>query len=138
MRVECEAATFEPVGFGIRTDKEEDVAYGPFLLDARLVIALGNRGKPTRQIAVKLGEFGVRVHLDVWRSLDPIDEIARHAGADAGPAHQHVDLRRVLRQENSGLPGRIAAANQHHFCLVAHFRFERGSPVPNAAALELA
>src|SRR5262245_21654628 len=48
-----------------------------------------------------------------------------------------MHLRRVLREKNGGLAGRIAAADDDYFVLRAHLRFKRRRPVPDAAAFEL-
>src|SRR6266700_4178693 len=76
--------------------------------------------------------------LDVRRRFDAVDQIARHAGGKAASAHEHMDFGGMLCEEYRGLAGRITAADEDHLAARAHFGFERGGPVPDAAALELA
>ena len=86
--------------------------------------------------AVEPDDLGIEQQFDVRRGLDPLDQIARHAGAEAAAADHHVDLAGMARQEHRGLPGGIAAADQRHLLLGAEPRLDRRGPVPDAAALE--
>ena len=69
--------------------------------------------------------------------FDPLDQIARHAGAEPAAADHHVHLRGMAGQKHRGLPGGIAAADQHHLLVRAQPRLDRRGPVPDAAAFEL-
>ena len=59
--------------------------------------------------------------------------------ASAGPAHQHVDLGGVLRQEHRRLAGRVAAADQRHLraartCLASSAEAQYQMPRPSNSA----
>src|SRR6266540_2677269 len=84
MRVEHDATTFEPRRFGVRTDEDEYVTYRPLFLGIGAFVAPRNRSETVRQVAVKLRELRTRMDLDVRRSVDAIDQIARHARRKAG------------------------------------------------------
>ena len=88
-------------------------------------------------VAFEADHFGVEHQFDVRRRLDALDQIARHAGAEPAAAHHHVDLAGMAGQEHRGLPGGIAAADQHDLLAGAQLRLDRRGPVPDAAALEL-
>ena len=86
--------------------------------------------------AVEADHLGIEQQFDIRRGLDPLDQIARHAGAEAAAADHHVNLAGMARQKHRGLPGGIAAADQRDLLLGAEPRLDRRGPVPDAAALE--
>ena len=92
MRIERDAATSEPVGFGIGADEQEHMANRPLFFDARAIVAPGHCGEAVRQLAMQLHQLRVRMQLDVPRRFDAINEVARHAGRETLAAHQNVDL----------------------------------------------
>ena len=47
--------------------------------------------QPAGGLAMQPCQLGVRPQLDVGRGLDAIDQVARHAGREAGAAHEHVN-----------------------------------------------
>ena len=70
--------------------------------------------------------FGVEHQFDIRRRLDALDQIARHAGPEPAAADDHVDLARMAGQKHRGLPGGIAAADQHDILI-------RAQPAPRSA-----
>jgi len=87
-------------------------------------------------VAFEAGDFRPRQHLDVGKSLDAVDQVARHAGLQARPAHQDPDLGDLARQIDHRLTGRIAGAHQGHLLPGAELAFERRSPIVHARRLE--
>src|SRR5215470_114731 len=50
--------------------------------------------------AEELDDFGLIEDGYVWRTRDPLDEVARHRAREAGPAHEHADVTRVACEEH--------------------------------------
>ena len=99
----------EPGGAGLGTDHHEQRGGGH---------GLGGAADPLPQcqalqaaLAVAAGDLSGRADADVGRLADLGDQIAGHAGGQAGTAHHHRDRRRVLGQVDRGLAGRIAGAD---------------------------
>src|ERR1700745_4170881 len=72
-------------------------------------------------IASQLGELGVGVKLDRRPGCNAIDQIARHAGREALPTYQRMNLGGVIGDEYRGLSGGVAAADQRDFLASASF-----------------
>jgi len=130
-------AAAQPVGLGVGADEKEDVAQRHLALAAGALLAPAHARQAVRRVAVQRRQLGAGQQRDVGRGIDPVDQVARHAGRQAGAAHQHVDLGRVLGEEDGRLAGGVAAAHQGHLGAAAHARLQRGRPVPDAAAFEL-
>ena len=90
-----------------------------------------------RVVPLQLPDLGVQQHLDVWRPLDPVDEVARHALAEILAADDEPDLRRVACEKDRALPGRVAATDDHGGAVRAEGRLNRSRGVMDAAALEV-
>src|SRR5262245_13496527 len=76
------------------------------------------------------------MELDVRKRHDAVDEVARHAGLQAIPAHYEMQLLDFGRKEYDGLSRRVAAANQRDLLSFAKLRFDRGSPIGHPGAFE--
>src|SRR5262249_10269027 len=113
------------------------VANGPGGFGVRLLVAPGDGRKAGFRASLDAGQLRIVENLDVRYSVQPVYEIARHAGREAGTAHEHVELRDVVRQKDGGLSRCVAPAAEHNVPLRAHLGFERGGPVPDAAPFEL-
>ena len=106
----------------------------PGLLFPRVAAPPGHRLDARLARAGEPDDLGARQELDVRRRRDAIDQVLRHARREARATHQHPHLRRMHREKNRGLPGGVAAADQHDFFTRAHLRLDRRGPVPDAAA----
>src|SRR6185369_12428431 len=82
----------KPAGCGIGADEQEEVA------DLQAALFTGKAAAPAHPLqgaVMGSGEaydFAVEHQFDVGGRLDPIDEIARHAGAKAAAANNQIDL----------------------------------------------
>ena len=133
--IERDAAAVEPAGRGIGADEQEQVADVEAMFFGRAGCASA-RARGGVLSAVEPDDLGLGHQLDVRRRLDALDQIARHAGAEAAAADHHVHLARVAREKHRGLAGRIAAADQRDLLAGAQPRLDRRGPVPDAAAFE--
>jgi hypothetical protein len=79
----------------------------------------------------------VEEHLDPWASLDPIDQVARHAGAELAAADQQPNGLRGLGEGERGLPGRVASSHHDHRVVAAALHLQLGGGVVHARALEV-
>ena len=78
-------------------------------------VAPAHAGQIARLIADQPRDLAVRVQFEIGQRLEPVDEIARHAGrkaADPAPARAPWPPAREIHRR---LARRIAAAHQHHF-----------------------
>jgi hypothetical protein len=73
---------------------------------------------------------------DVGLFANLLDEILRHAGGEAGAAHEHDDLGGVTGVENGGLSGGVAAADDEDAMAGYGDAVKARCPVDNAAAEE--
>ena len=137
-RSSIDAAAVEPVGRRIGADEQEQIAdhrlrsRSPAQAAApahALERPSSRRRAPTTSV--------LKHQFDVRRGLDALDQIARHAGAEPAAADHHVDLAGMAGEKHRGLPGGIAAADQHDLLVRAQPRLDRRGPVPDAAAFEL-
>src|SRR5205085_346966 len=96
--VERDAAAVEPAGGGIGADEQKEIAdVGDVFFRRKATLpahALERLG------ALDGDDLGVEHQLDVRRRLDALDQIARHADAEAAAADHHGDLARMARQEH--------------------------------------
>src|SRR6202035_5184833 len=120
--VDRDAAAIEPVGGGIGADEQEQVA------DLGGVILAAQPAAPAHPLersvfgAFQRDHLGVEDQFDIRRGLDALDQVARHAGAEAAAADDHVDLAGVARQKHRRLACGVAAADQHDLLLRAQPR----------------
>ena len=82
-------------------------------------------------------DLGVEEHLDVGGLLDPAGQVARHVLVEVVAADHEVDLAHLPGEEDGGLAGGVAAADDHHLRPPAHLRLDGRRGVVDAAALEL-
>ena len=73
---------------------------------------------------MKPGCFGVQADLDVWRVLDPIDEVLRHLDPKIGIAAEKPNPAGVSRQKHGGLTGGVGAADDRDLLSLAAPGFE--------------
>ena len=84
VRVDRDAAAFEPVGLGLGADEQEDVARRAARARRRCAGCARSRRRGRASASpCRRGELGVRVQLDVGRGLDAVDQVARHASPRA-------------------------------------------------------
>ena len=81
-------------------------------------------------------DFGVEQHLDVGRLLDAVGQVARHVLVQVVAADHEVDFAGLPGEEDGGLSGGVAAADDDHVRTPAHLRLDRRRGVVDAAALE--
>src|SRR5262249_57216107 len=60
------------------------------------------------------GDLSAGQHLDVGVAGELVDEVARHGRRQVVAAGQQVDPAGAGSQEDRGLPGRVAAADDRH------------------------
>ena len=70
-------------------------------------------------------------------TLQPIDEIVRHAGAEICTSDHHCHRASLFGQEHRGLSGRISSTDHDHRVAATHPRLEIGRGVVDALRLEL-
>jgi len=70
-------------------------------------------------MAFKATDFRPRHHFDIGKSLDPIDQVARHRGAEIGCPDQHPDLGGLACKINRSLAGGIASSNERDLLIRA-------------------
>ena len=87
-------------------------------------------------VAVECGDLGIAAEIDVGIFFDPMDQVARHGVGEIGAAHQHVHALGVLREENGGLSGGVAAADYDDLFTIAELRFDEGGSVVETGAFE--
>ena len=75
-------------------------------------------------------------HLDVGGLLDPPGQVARHVLVEVVAADHEVHLAGLPGEEDGGLAGGVAAADDHDVRAPAHLRLVRRRGVVDAAALE--
>ena len=63
-------------------------------------------------------------------------QVARHVLVQVVAADHEVHLADLAGEEDGGLAGRVAAADDHHLRPAAHLRLDRRRGVVDAAALE--
>src|SRR6202030_1461570 len=61
----------------------------------------------------------------------------RHGCGETVAAYQHVNFGSMLGEKNRGLSRGVSSADECDLFPATHFRFQCGSPVPDAAAFEL-
>ena len=76
------------------------------------------------RVSLERGDFGTRPQRDVWRVLDPADEVAGHALSQAIGAHQDMNVVAGAGQEHRGLAGGVAAAYDDNFLIAAKLGFQ--------------
>src|SRR3954462_354542 len=128
------AATLEPSGRGIGAREQEQVT------DIKRALFTGQTAAPAhaleRGIAIQPDHLGVEHQLDIGRGLDPLDQIARHAGPKTTAPDYHVDPAGVTRQEHRRLPGRITTADQDDFLFRANPRLKWSRPSTTRRGLQ--
>ena len=95
-----------PLGVRPAADAEEDAVDG-----ASLGLAGGVReghGAELSTARVQLGQLRLDVDVDQRMRLDPLDQVGGHAPAEAVAAHEHRHARRLVREVEDGLAGRVA------------------------------
>src|SRR6185312_340870 len=134
--VERDAAAIEPAGRGIGADEQKEIAAVEGALLGRQPALPAHALERGVRRTLEPDDFRIEYQFDVRCRLDALDQIARHAGAEAAAADHHEDLARVAGQEHGGLSRRIAATDQYDILAGAEPRLDRRGPVPDAAALE--
>ena len=76
-------------------------------------------------------------HLDVGQPLDPADQVPGHVLAQILLADDQAEMRRVGGQEDDGLAGRVAAADDRHRVVPAELGLRLRRGVVDAAPLEV-
>src|SRR5271155_6156965 len=70
-------------------------------------------------------EFARVVHLNAWVLLDSLYQVTRHRFFQVCRAHEHLDARRVLREEHRGLSRGVASSDYNYWLVGA----ELGPPL---------
>jgi hypothetical protein len=120
--VEFDAA-LQPVGVGIGADEQEDVAHVAVVRFAAIAVAVNGADESLLRVAFQFDQFGASVEFDVGQRGDAVDEVFRHGRFQAGAAHDQVQLLHLGREEDDGLPGGVAAADQRDLLAFAQARF---------------
>src|SRR5207244_6264316 len=88
-------------------------------------------------VTVQTADLGVGSYLDASISLDPVDEVARHAGGQVVAADDDGDGAAGCRQEQGGLTGRVAPACDHDRGSGTEAGFHLGGRGVHPVALEV-
>src|ERR1700676_5225412 len=110
--VDGDAAAVEPAGGGIGADEQEQIVDVESAFFARKAAAPAHALKGATGRAFEADHLAVEHQLDIRRRLDALDQVLRHAGAEAAAADHHVNLAGMAREENRGLACGVAAADQ--------------------------
>ena len=81
--------------------------------------------------------LGVAEHLDPGMFLDPPGQVGGHILVEVVASDHQVDLPHPGGEEDGGLTGGVAAADDHHLRPLAHLGLDGRGGVVDAAALEL-
>src|SRR5471032_1210845 len=122
--IDGHGAAVQPVRVRIGADEQEDAAHRVIVFLARLVVAPAH-ARQAIVIAFECDDFRVRVYGDIGRGGDALDQIARHAGRQAGAAYHHMHTAGVAGKKDCRLASRVAAAYQHDFLLLAQLGLDR-------------
>lgn len=114
----------DEVNLGVGAHEEKEVADRPRLF-AMVVDACMTNAREAGFVAVQPPDFAVDQQLDLRVRDDPVGQLLRHREREVGPAHEHQHALDMRRQEDRGLTGRIAAADQRDGLTVAQARLDR-------------
>src|SRR3954452_13929761 len=124
----------QPFRLGVGADEDEETT-GVHAGDlVRLAVADVDRLQ--RALAVYGGHLDGEAHLDVPAARELVDQVARHARAGRRAAAQHRDAARVHREEQRGLAGGVARADDVDVLTVRARRLAPGGAVVETAAGE--
>ena len=101
---------------------------------ARLVV--GQLDLAEMVVAGHPPDLGVAEHLDPGVLLDPPGQVVGHVLVQVVAADHEVDLPDLAGEEDGGLAGGVAAADDHDLRPLAHLGLDGGRGVVDAAALE--
>src|SRR5271155_344152 len=79
-------------------------------------------------------EFAREVHLNAWVLLDSLYQVTRHRFFQVCRAHEHLDARRVLREEHRGLSRGVASSDYNYWLVGAEVRLPEGRVVIKSLA----
>src|SRR3984885_7205113 len=135
--IDLHAAALEPAGGRIGAHEQEKIAGIKPVFLGRKAAAPAHTFERTPLGALKSRNLGIEYQFNIRRRLDALDQIARHAGGKTAAADNHLNLAGMAGQEDRGLAGGIAAANQDDLLLGTQTRLDRGGPVPDTPAVEV-
>src|SRR5712692_9077431 len=74
---------------------------------------------------------------DLWGSFNAGDQVPRHGLGEPRPAHQQMDMTGELREEHSGLAGRVSSSDDGDLLVAADLGLDRGRAVIDSGAFKL-
>src|SRR5271156_6843126 len=86
------------------------------------------------RLSFECSEFARVVHLNAWVLLDSLHEGTRHRFFQVFRAYEHLDARRVLREEHRGVSRGVASSDYNYWLVGAELRFHEGRVVINSLA----
>src|ERR1700733_616429 len=86
------------------------------------------------RLAFECCEFARVVHLNAWVLLDSLHQVTRHRFFQVFRAHEHLDARRVLREEHRSLSRRVASSDYDYWLVGAELRLHESRVVINSLA----
>ena len=122
----------EPVGVGVRADREKE-GVGRH----RLLASVGAQHEVRQPaLAAAAHDLGLEPRLDVRRRGELPDEVVRHPGLEGRPPDEERDASRIPRQVERRLAGGVGAA-EHVDVLTGHpVRVRAGAAVEHAGSRE--
>ena len=133
--VEHDVGFRQPVGVRFRTNEQEDMSERLARLRRRRRTAPADRLEDATP-SLEGRDLRLQQHLDVSQPADAVDQIARHARAEARAAHEKPHLVDLARQIHDRLPRGVAGAHQRNLLSAAELPLQRRGPVVDARALE--
>ena len=125
----------QPTGVGLGADEHEQ---GPRrLLPSVARRRLLDHDGLQRLVPDEVAHLCVGHHLDRGVVPNPIGEVPGHVTGQVIVAHEQAHLRRVPRQEQGRLPGRVPSANDDDRVADAHPGLDQRGRVVHARALEV-
>src|SRR5450830_60748 len=86
--IDGHSAAVQPVRIRIGADEQEHAAHGVIVFLARLLVAPAH-ARQAIVIAFERDDFCMGMHCDIGGGGDALDQVARHAGRQAGAAYNH-------------------------------------------------
>ena len=89
-------------------------------------------------VPLERGDPGSQVRLNVAELADPINQVARHAGAQIVAPHQMMNFGGTLGQKDDGLPGSVSCPNHNYLLALAELGLHWSRRIIDPSAFEIA